>query len=120
MSTNETPEETGPVTPEELQAQGWSPEHAAFLSKFDAALQGQDASIVIPTTIYALQNLCRVLTPDAQRQVASLFSEAAMQIGQAAAETEKQLAGLQQLADEVGEDGATTEADHPPGSPTVQ
>lgn len=121
-SSDTTPPEAGPTTKEELVALGWTEEQADFLSKFDAACQGQDASLVIPVTIHALENVARILTPDAQRAAAALFSEAAMRMGQAAANTEQQLQALEKLANEQGDqDGASNpDADHPPGPTTVQ
>jgi hypothetical protein len=84
-------ETVGPVTEEQLIAQGWDPEYAKYLVKFDAAVQGEDASIVIPVTAHALENMTGAFTPEAMRQVASLFQEAAVRIGQRAAAIEQGL-----------------------------
>jgi hypothetical protein len=97
------PEAHNAATKAELMAGGWPEEQAEFLSKFDGVCAGQDASIVVPVALFALENVaCRSFTPAALRQSATLFSEAAFRMGQAATETEKQLAGLEQLAEAQG------------------
>lgn len=115
------PPETRPNTEEELLAQGWTAEQASFLAKFDAACQGQDATLVIPVTIFALENITKLLTPDSQRAVAALVSESAFRMGQEANQTDKELAAIKKAANEIGDDGAVNpDADHPPGPASVQ
>jgi predicted RNA-binding Zn-ribbon protein involved in translation (DUF1610 family) len=80
------PQKVGPSTKEELMEQGWPEEHAEFLAAFDSAVQGRDVSIVLPVVIFAVENLTSICEPQAMQNVAGLLSEAAMRVGQRAAE----------------------------------
>lgn len=69
-----------------LIEQGYTPEAADVQVTFERAMQGKEATVVIPVVLGALENVTGLLTPEAQRQVAGLMSEAAFRISQAAAQ----------------------------------
>lgn len=102
--TADTPQ-GGPLTVDQLIAQGWDREQAEYLCAFDAVLEGRDATLILPVTLHALENVASYLAPEAMRQVAQLFIQAGGRIADRADEKdpphgqtlEEQLQVVQQL-----------------------
>lgn len=98
-------EKEGPLTADQLVEMGWDREQAEYLCAFDAVMEGRDATLVLPVTLHALENIATYLEPEAMTQVAALFAQASARIRERAREkaqpqdpsVESQLQVLQQL-----------------------